>query len=147
MTIQSKLNLNSCEISPECSICFEIERMVKLKICNHSVCYKCRKKVDKCPLCRVNLNKSLSKSKIIEINNEIAAAFELLNFDTINICKQLKYELRVLYIAVCDVISLLSKTCVDYSKYNEKLNGDYNILQEINMTVGEHLAKHLDLDI
>ncbi len=39
----------------ECSISFELTNN-KTNFCNHSVCLDCEKKINKCPLCRRNLN-------------------------------------------------------------------------------------------
>lgn len=40
----------------ECPICFEKKKMVKLHLSNHCVCVKCYLKLDKCPICRANLD-------------------------------------------------------------------------------------------
>ena len=40
----------------ECPICFEKKKMVKLHSSNHCVCVKCYLKLDKCPICRANLD-------------------------------------------------------------------------------------------
>lgn len=55
---------DTCEITTEDNRKIVYNKWTKPFTCDHRVCYKCMKKIDKCPLCRTNKSQVISYGRI-----------------------------------------------------------------------------------